>query len=188
MSTDPDPDGRLTFNLAGLLAEATGARRTFPVQGITLDGTEPAQLAPLAGAIEVLRTGSGFLATGHLTASLAVTCRRCLRPVDAAVTIDLEESVDQSIDLATGAPMPAGPDLETLRLTDHHELVLGPTIRDLLVLAEPIAPLCRPDCPGLCPECGADLALGPHGHPEVDLDPRFAALASLRDDGPSRTG
>ena len=47
---------------------------------------------------------------------------------------------------------------EALRLTDHHELDLEHLIREAIQLAEPIAPVCRPDCPGLCAVCGADLS------------------------------
>ena len=55
-----------------------------------------------------------------------------------------------------------------------------PTFRDAVVLALPLSPLCREDCPGLCAECGAKLAdAGPgHGHSDK-LDPRWGALAKL---------
>ena len=59
---------------------------------------------------------------------------------------------------------------------------LEPVVRDAISLAEPIAPLCRPDCPGLCETCGLDLTDDPaHEHPDDDIDPRLAALAGLRD-------
>ena len=75
-----------------------------------------------------------------------------------------------------------GEEPEALRLDDHHELDLEPAIRDAISLAEPIAPLCRPDCPGLCRVCGPDLAADPaHAHPTRSIDPRLAVLA-----GPAR--
>jgi uncharacterized protein len=71
---------------------------------------------------------------------------------------------------------------ETLRLDDHHELDLAETVREAISLAEPIAPLCRPDCRGLCLECGTDLNLWPdHHHHRDDIDPRLAALASFHE-------
>jgi uncharacterized protein len=63
-----------------------------------------------------------------------------------------------------------------LRLTDHHELELEEEVRDGILLSEPIAPLCRQDCPGLCLECGLELGSGPHEHPDADIDPRLEAL------------
>ena len=52
---------------------------------------------------------------------------------------------------------------------------LEPALRDAVVLALPLQPLCRDDCPGLCPECGARLADDP-GHAHDAVDPRWAAL------------
>ena len=58
---------------------------------------------------------------------------------------------------------------------------LAPAVRDAVVLALPVAPLCRPDCPGLCAECGVRLAdlTGDHAHDT--LDPRWAVLADRAD-------
>lgn len=56
---------------------------------------------------------------------------------------------------------------------------LEPILRDAVVLELPFTPLCRPDCAGLCPECGADLNRDPdHGHAEP-IDPRWAGLIGL---------
>ena len=69
---------------------------------------------------------------------------------------------------------------DALRLTDHHELDLEPSVRDAIILAEPIAPLDRPDCPGLCVDCGLPLDEGEHDHPDDDIDPRLEALKAFR--------
>ena len=61
---------------------------------------------------------------------------------------------------------------------------LEPPVVDAIVLAEPIAPLCRPDCPGLCVVCGQPLEAGDHDHPDDDIDPRLEALRGFQaDDG-----
>ena len=54
-------------------------------------------------------------------------------------------------------------------------------------LEEPIAPLCEPDCPGLCPECGERMEPG-HGHGEEPIDPRLEALRAFRVDGDGESG
>jgi uncharacterized protein len=114
----------------------------------------------------------GVLVTGTATADLAGECVRCLADVRETVVTDLQELFvydDQ-----------AGPgdDEETSRLLG--DLAdLEPVLRNAVVLALPFQPLCRDDCPGLCPECGARLADDPaHGH-EPDADPRWAALRAL---------
>jgi uncharacterized protein len=69
---------------------------------------------------------------------------------------------------------------EPLRLTDHHELDLETPVREAIQLAEPIAPLCREDCPGLCAVCGIPLEEGTHDHPNDDIDPRLEALKGFK--------
>jgi uncharacterized protein len=69
---------------------------------------------------------------------------------------------------------------EPLRLTDHHELELESPVREAILLEEPIAPLCRPDCPGLCLVCGERLEEGDHDHPADDIDPRLEALRGFK--------
>ena len=64
-------------------------------------------------------------------------------------------------------------------IDDHHQIDLREAIRQNLVLALPIQPLCREDCKGLCPECGRDLNVEPHTHETEARDERFAALRQL---------
>jgi uncharacterized protein len=182
---DHDP---LTWPLAGLLAEPPGAARTFPLAGITIPLDDDLRLAgPIEGSVTVRRTNRGVLVTARLKTSLAESCSRCLRDVDVPLTLDIDEEVLPSIDLATGKVVDTSAEPEVLRLSAHHELDLEPVIREAISLAEPIAPLCRPDCPGLCPECGLELSSGPHDHGDADIDPRLEALRAFRvatpDDG-----
>lgn len=98
----------------------------------------------------------GVLVSGTVTAPLVGECGRCLDPVAATVAVDLQELF-------------AYPDraLENACRLEGDLLDLEPVLRDAVVLALPLTPLCQPDCPGLCPACGgrlADLGAG-HGHP-----------------------
>jgi uncharacterized protein len=69
-------------------------------------------------------------------------------------------------------------DDEVPRLVDDR-IDLTSAVRDAVVLALPVAPLCRPDCPGLCAECGERLADLGSGHSHQVLDPRWAALTDM---------
>ncbi|RZQ64745.1 YceD family protein [Amycolatopsis suaedae] len=123
----------------------------------------------------------GVLVTGTAVAPLAGTCARCLDPLTDEVEVDLTElfAYPNSTTEATTD------EDEVSRLVDDR-IDLEPLVRDAVVLALPLVPLCREDCPGLCPECGrkwVDLEPG-HGHETID--PRWAALADrLGDDRPS---
>lgn len=170
----------LTFNVAGLLGEPAGSSRDHLVAGVTLDLGDLRQADPLEGSIRLNRTNRGLIVRGRLTTSLDAECSRCLRPVEAPIVVEIDEEVLPSIDLATGQPLDTTAEPDAVRLTDHHELDLEPMVREAIQLAEPLAPLCRPDCPGLCEVCGADLQADPgHAH-EQDIDPRFEALRRFR--------
>jgi uncharacterized protein len=67
---------------------------------------------------------------------------------------------------------------DELRLED--DLIdLEPVLRDAVLLALPLSPLCRDDCPGLCVECGARLADDPEHRHDAPVDPRWAALSTV---------
>jgi uncharacterized protein len=172
-----DPGGQLTFNVARLLSQGHGATRAYPVAGVMLDlGDDLRQADPLEGTIHLSRTNRGLFVSGRLSTSLDESCSRCLKAIEVPITVEVDEEALPSVDPVTGAPLDPTAEPDVLRLTDHHELELGETVREAIWLAEPIAPLCRPDCPGLCPECGLELATGDHDHPSAEVDPRLEAL------------
>jgi uncharacterized protein len=167
----------LTFNVAGLLGEPIGSIRDLEVSSSPLDlGPDLHQNRGVAGRLRLTRTNRGLLVKGRLSTSIAQVCSRCLRDIDYQVELDIEDEVLPTLDLATGAPVDTEAEPDALRLTDHHELELEEEVRDGILLSEPIAPLCRQDCPGLCLECGLELGSGPHEHPDADIDPRLEAL------------
>lgn len=181
--TGRPPDGPLAWNVAGLLGEAPGADRDYAVDRVEIDLGEDLRLAePIEGRVRFIRTNRGILATVDLHAALALECGRCLRDVALGVEVRFQEEFLPSLDLATGRPLPADDEPDVARLSDHHELDLETPVREALQLAEPIAPLCRPDCPGLCVTCGGRLDEGTHDHPDDDIDPRLEALRGFRPD------
>lgn len=113
----------------------------------------------------------GVLVSGEVSAPTVGECSRCLDPLSDEVRVTLTELYaypDSTTDTTTEED-------EVSRVVD--ELIdLEPVIREAVVLALPQAPLCSPDCAGLCPECGGKWAdLGPgHGHEKID--PRWAGL------------
>jgi uncharacterized protein len=174
-------DQPFSWNVTGLLSDALGAHRTYEIADARVELPDDLELAaPINGQVRLTRTNRGILADAHLRTALAGECSRCLRPAITPIDIRLDEEYLPSLDLATGKPVAADDEPDALRLTDHHELDLEPSIRDAISLAEPIAPLDRPDCPGLCPVCGLPLDEGTHDHPSDDIDPRLEALRGFR--------
>lgn len=184
------PGAPLTYHVARLLAEGPGATRDYAVDGaiIPLDDPDLRLADPIEGRVHLARTNRGLIVRAELATSLAGSCSRCLREIEIPLEVRLDEEVLPSVDLSSGQPLDTSAEPDVLRLTDHHELELAPAVRDAISLAEPIAPLCEPDCPGLCPICGERLTSGRHEHPDDDGDPRLAALRGLRVDGGPHTG
>ncbi|HEX7950934.1 MAG TPA: DUF177 domain-containing protein [Candidatus Limnocylindrales bacterium] len=177
-------DEPFLWNVAGLLGEPPGAERDYEIDGATIELGEDLRLAePVAGHVHLARTNRGILVGAELRAALALECSRCLREIAVPVAVEVQEEYLPSIDLATGHPLAPGDEPDVLRLTDHHELDLETPVREAIQLAEPIAPLCRPDCPGLCIVCGDRLDERVHDHPDDDTDPRLEALRGLKLDG-----
>ena len=115
----------------------------------------------------------GILATGTISARAVGECVRCLEPIDEPVTVGFQE-----LYLYEAPSSQEEADEEDYVLEDEL-LDLEPVLRDAVVLALPHNPLCGPDCPGLCPECGARLAEDPeHTHGEA-IDPRWSSLSQL---------
>jgi len=177
----PPTDGPFTWNVAGLLADGVGASRVYDIANATIDPPEDLALASqISGQVRLTRTNRGILADARLTTALEGECARCLRPLTTPIDLVVEEEYLPSIDLATGRPVDIETEPDALRLSDHHELDLEPSVRDAISLAEPIAQLDRPDCPGLCVVCGLPLDEGEHDHPDDDIDPRLEALKAFR--------
>jgi uncharacterized protein len=169
------------FNVAQLLKSAAGAGRKYDLNEdiAGIDGNLDVTI-PLTGKVRLVRTDDGILVTGHLQTEVRVPCGRCLAPVAVPVEFDLEEQFRPSIDISTGAAIPVedGED-EATRTDGHHILDLTEVIRQNLLLALPVSPLCDPHCRGLCPDCGADLNEGPCSCQREEGDPRLAVLREL---------
>ena len=123
--------------------------------------------------LRMTQTSSGLLFELALETRLVGPCVRCL--ADAAVTTAVRGREYQ-------ATSPGESDeLRTPYVVDDR-LELSTWARDAIALTLPDKILCRVDCAGLCPSCGKDLNVEPHEHEEERLDPRWEALARLRDE------
>ncbi|MEW5991869.1 MAG: DUF177 domain-containing protein [Chloroflexota bacterium] len=179
----------LTWPLAGLLGQPYGTRQAFPIAGVTIPLADDLRLtAPIEGSLTVARTNRGILVHAQIRTAIAGICSRCLTDIEIPIDLRIEEEVLPSIDIATGLPVDETAEPDAVRLTGHHELELEPLVRDAISLAEPIAPLCRPDCSGLCLVCGERLGPGHAAHPDDDIDPRLAALRAFRVDDEAENG
>jgi len=161
---------RLRFNFGFLLEADHGTSRLIELDYPSVQLSDDVTLAPLRGSITATRTTEGVYLQGHLESSMAMECVRCLE--EAIVPVEV------SIDELYYYPPHAAPEGEA-RVGEDGMIDLAPLVRELSLLSVPIKVLCRPDCHGLCQECGANLNNGDCGCAEDEIDPRFSALQSL---------
>ena len=111
---------------------------------------------------------NGVTVNGTTSATWVGECRRCLAPMSARMTIELSELYQQM------------PDDSEAYVIDNDQINLLPMVRENLLLAVPLGPLCREDCPGFCPHCGKDLSETTCSCENTEVDPRWAALETLK--------
>jgi uncharacterized protein len=175
-ATTLDPRGALVFDTRALGRQAGAAReetRTIPAPDplrVELAGVPAGAEMEVAVRLEAVH--EGVLVTGTATAPVSGECARCLEPLTSSVEASFQE-------LYHYEPSPEEDD-EDLLLLDGDLLDVEPVLRDAVVLALPLAPLCSDDCAGLCPECGVRLADAGPGHQHEDaLLPEWEALRQL---------
>ncbi|GIG27599.1 YceD family protein [Cellulomonas marina] len=118
----------------------------------------------------------GVLVSGHVRGRAVGECVRCLTEVVDDVDAPLQELYVYPERASAAAD--AGDDDEDVRELEGDLLDLEPALRDAVVTVLPFQPVCSPDCPGLCSECGARLADDPD-HAHETTDPRWASLQGL---------
>ena len=191
------PRGALVFDMRSLSRQAGSDRtltRIVPAPEdlrLELAGVPAGADVDLIARFEAVT--EGVLVTASATAPLAGECARCLAPVDSTVTVSFTElylypESRHSHDKHDAHDRRDRNDKndqndeqdDDQRYLDGDLLDLEPALRDAVVLALPMSPLCRDDCPGLCAQCGVPLAeAGPgHGHTDA-LDPRWAGLKQI---------
>jgi uncharacterized protein len=186
------PRGALVFDMRQLGRQAGSAltqTRTVPApDDLRLELIGVPAGADVALEVRFEAVSEGVLATGTATVPLAGECARCLAPLTSSVTAAFQELYlyadgrHDKHDKHDKHDEQEEQDAEELYHLDGDLLDLEPAFRDAVVLALPMSPLCREDCPGLCAECGVPLAdAGPGHRHDAAIDPRWAALQQFGD-------
>lgn len=157
----------LRLNVGFLLGAGPGKHHEtgFDVPRMRID--DQVEVAYLRGPLTLSRTKEGILVQGTLSLGVDTECSRCLTPVQQEIELDIEELY--------AYPNPNGAEFI---IGEDAVLDLTPLVRDEALIADTYGVLCRPDCKGLCVNCGANLNEGKCECAD-DIDPRFAALRQL---------
>ncbi|MDN5726036.1 MAG: DUF177 domain-containing protein [Propionibacteriales bacterium] len=142
--------------------------------GTAVIGVPPG--TPVDLDIRIEAVGEDVLVTGTARTEVRGECGRCLTEIADAIEIDIQE-----LFVHPGAHSADEDDELDASQMEGELLDLEPLLRDQVVLDLPFQPVCRPDCAGLCVECGADLNADPtHDHGEP-IDPRWGSLGAWQE-------
>lgn len=159
--------GALTVGVADLLRRTGGSRHEHletVLDGLAVTGSRVPDGAPVTVDVGLDAINEGVVVKGTVTAPWTGECRRCLTAVERRLSVPVLEVYEEH------------PTEGETRPLHHDHLDLEPLVRETVLLELPMAPLCRSDCAGLCPECGADRNVEDCGHALAVHDDRWAAL------------
>jgi uncharacterized protein len=163
----------MLIHVAGLLREPIGATRRAD-----LLPEEPVR----SGWVELVHLPGAILARFDAEVGIDDECSRCLSAFGYTTRLRFEEMYVQQVDVSTGAKVETelDPGEDAFRVALDHTIDTTEAVRQYTEMAAAMQPLCRPDCPGLCSQCGQDLTVGACTCDRTPADSRWAALADLK--------
>lgn len=141
-----------TFHVARLLKEQVGATRQRLVRLTTLPLTDELTAHDVAAGTRLTRIPTGVLATGAVTATVTLDCIRCLEAYEQGVSAEFADEYRPTIDIVTGLEVASeieGDEEEYFVIDALHIVDVTESLRQAILLALPMAPHCREDCPGI---------------------------------------
>lgn len=172
-------DNETIINVAALLQEPVGASREYPLHVDALPLDESGLAEEVEGTIRLTKLADEILANVTAKGAVEIDCVRCLRSYAQPFSTKFAAEFRPTVDVRTGVQVPEeDEDDERFTIDANHELDIAEVLRQEIVVALPMRPICGPDCPG------PDLEkLGTGG----ETDDRFAALAQLLDEEASNS-
>ena len=158
------------FNVSQLLRSEVGASRRYE-----LDPEPPV----LSGKVELIRTPGGILVYCDAVVAIEDKCSFCVAPFGYLTTISFEEIFVQQTDPVSGKRLEME-DPESFVISLENTIDISEAVRQYTEMAAEMQPLCRPDCPGICPVCGTDLNIVDCQCDRTPVDPRWEALVALK--------
>ncbi len=137
-----------------------------------------AQAAEVRGTIR--RTGQAVAVNGHVETLAQVDCDRCLKPVQLPVSTDFALEYITGADYESSSVAALSEEEMSVSVFDGESIDVDEIVKEQILLTVPVRALCREDCKGICPECGLDLNTGQCNCADDKVDPRWAALKSLK--------
>jgi len=168
----------MRFRVSQELRQAVGTEFSLELRRGSLFLDDQVALSDLEGSARLLRTDRGLLVSVRARAVIGGTCSRCVSPLQSPIEFNLEEEFIPIVDPVSGAHITAAEAEESFVIDAGLTLDLGEALRQYALISSPSKPLCRPDCAGICPTCGANLNDGRCTCPPR-IDAQWEALAAI---------
>ena len=138
----------MQFHVAQLLKEGVGAVREYMVDDemVILDESRPSRVT---GTVTLLRVSNGILARAHLSTEVELECARCLEPFTCRLVFDFEEEYIPVLNIYLDEYNHVPEDKDIFTIDENHFMDITDAARQFAILAKPMKPLCRHDCPGI---------------------------------------
>lgn len=163
--------GRLVTDVADLIAlpgSTKLVRVSAPLEGLGVDLARIPAGAELGLDLRLDSIVEGIHVSGRVGGPVLVSCRRCVAELERDLDVEVEEIFEYA------------PEDEDAYRVAGEAVDLEPMVRDAVMLALPMNPLCKEDCRGLCPICGEDLNARECGHDRSVPEVRWEPLKQLR--------
>jgi len=136
--------------------------------------------APATVNGKVRLAGNEVFVNGHVDTQAQVECDRCLKPVEIPVSADFELEYISGSEYETSSAAELTEAEMSVSVFDGKAIDVDEIVKEQILLAVPTRMLCREDCKGICPECGTDRNKGECNCVSNEIDPRWAALKTLK--------
>jgi len=190
---EAETNNMLTIPLASIDGQPSRISATTTLAAIQPEGAEPlpADTVTVTGVLS--EVGGDYLFQGQISGAFTHPCDRCLGPAETPFSVEAVWNFELDPAAAfqeAGVEFDEEVDLEDTalcRVVENDEIRLGPHVWEEVALAAPVKYLCREDCKGLCPRCGANLNAGPcacppDGPEATQSESGLAGLAKLYPD------
>lgn len=169
----------LQYNVSQFLKSDIGDTRAYEFESDEPLDLDEAVATDISGRVKFTLTNFGIVAAVDAHAVLHLTCARCLEPFELPTHVTFEDEYQPSIDVTSGLPSTTPRNDSAFIISANHTIDLTEALRQNLLVAVELVPLCSQDCKGLCPSCGVNLNVDQCACPPPEQSSPFAVLQGL---------
>ena len=165
-----NPRKPFRINVGFIVHEEIGRNHDFPFAFEKITLGDDLELRHFDGIINIGRTPQGLVVQADFSAEMTLQCARCLTDYDHELNWTFTElyAFDKRSETESGLILP-----------EDAQIDLAELLREYALLEVPISPICKPNCEGLCAECGQNLNEKDCGHDPIEPNSPFAKLKDL---------